>query len=518
MPSHLKPSHAADELAKRRKRRPLRRVFIALAVLLAAAAGYLLYSRFTPRTAPQTADISSVAVLAFEDMTPEKDMEHVGDGIADAIIGALTQIDGLRVPARNSAFVFKGQYKNIREIGRQLDVDTVLEGGIQRSGDRLRITAQLIRVDDDRHLFSKTYEHFVMEDIFTVQDEIATRIVEALKGEILGEEKAVIAKRPTDNSEAYELYLKGHPHVNIGRGRQGLFEDIDFFNMALQKDPGFALAHVGIAYKYIWMGYNAIMPPREAYPKAREATEKALEIDGSLAEAYTQRGWTRLYYDWDLPGAERNFRRAIELNPRSFLAIRWYKDYFMVTGDFENALELVKKARKLDPLATSLGQVAQQANWAGHFDEARELLARAKEIDPYHSWVRIAERELYLMTGDYDRALEVTKRMRDEESIGGWYYYGPVYALMGEKEKAKRIIEKCVSYDEKEYYAAHAIARMYMLLGDFDKTFEWLEKSYDRRESYLLYINSFWTWEPIRSDPRYTALLKKMGLPGKRGE
>jgi len=264
----------------------------------------------------------SIAVLPFRDMSPQKDQDYFCEGMAEELINALTKIEGLHVAARTSAFQFKGKDLNVRRIGEELGVKTVLEGSVRKAGNRLRITAQLINISDGYHIWSDKYDRDI-EDIFAIQDEISLAIVDNLKLKLLKKEKAQLMKRYTEDQEAYSLYLKGRYFWNR-RYEGGLLKGIEYFQKAIEKDPSFAPAYAGIADCYCLMGMYNWNPPKEAYPKAKAATLRALEIDDTLPEAHASLGWIKMFYDWDWAAAERAFQRAIELNPNYATAHNWY--------------------------------------------------------------------------------------------------------------------------------------------------------------------------------------------------
>ncbi len=519
MQSIRKKSFAAEQLARQKKKSPATIAIIVLAVVIAVGAvGYAVYLRFgekempTEAVAPVMKEKPSIAVLPFYNLSDDKEDEYFSDGFTDDIIINLQKISHINVRSFTSVLQYKKRDKSLIDIARELTVDIILEGTIRKFEDTLKINAQLIDAKSDIHLWGDTYES-ELDELFDIHIDIIRNITDALDVELSTSENALIETKPTENIEAYDLYLKGHPRTNDERIKYQLLDDIKYFEMAIEIDPEFAEAYIGIAFKYNYLGYNSLIPPKEAFPKAEEATTQALEIDSSLAEAYTQRGWINLYYNWDSPEAEKNFKRAIKLNPNYFLAHRWYKDYFMVIGDFQTALDLIKKSYEIDPFATSLGQIAMNAIYAGNYDEARDYLRQAKEIDPDDIWVFHSDRALYIIFGEYDKALEVNKRLeivwKDYPPSPG--NYAVIYSKMGEKEKVEQILLEYIKLYDEGSMRCYDVAEIYMLLGDYDNAFIWLEKSYENREPWLLYIKGMYWWEPIRSDPRYKKLINKIG-------
>ncbi|UCH84438.1 MAG: hypothetical protein JSW50_01745, partial [Candidatus Latescibacterota bacterium] len=289
----------------------------------------------------------SIAVLQFRDMSAQKDQEYLCEGVAEDIINALTHVEGLQVAARTSAFSFRGKDIDIREIGRKLNVQTLLEGSIQKAGNRLRITAQLIKVSDGYHIWSERYNR-ELEDVFAIQDEISLAIVDKLKVKLLGEERTKLVKRGTVNQDAYILYLKGRYFWNR-RYEGGLQKAIEHFQQAIEKDPGFALAYSGLADGFGVLATYGFHPPKDAFTRAKKATEMALKIDGSLAEAVASQAYTRMFFDWDWPAAERGYKRAIDLNPNYETAHYWYGILLSIMGRVEESIQEMERARELEP-------------------------------------------------------------------------------------------------------------------------------------------------------------------------
>ena len=337
-------------------------------------------------------------------------------------------------------------------------------------------------------------------------------VVEEIKGRLLKEEKKAIEKRYTENLEAWELYLQSLQLKKITR--EECLKAIDYLQQAIEKDPNFALAYAAIAREFNMMGFNYQMKPAKAYSEARNYAKKALEIDDALPEAYTQLAWTNLYYDWNWSAAESAFRRAVELNPGNAAAHRLYKDYYMVMGNLNEALKELQRAHELDPVHVSLGYVAWMYVLANRYDEAENILKKAEQLKPDDSFV---PRSLCIMNfrrGNYEKALDIVHNYSElpdfsEEEL---FISGPIYSRLGDREKAEQMIEIMKKLNPVPTYY---VAWTYLGLGEIDRTFEWLEKGYQERDTILPYINSFTEWDSIRSDPRFKALLKKMGLPEK---
>src|ERR1017187_3838334 len=361
------------------------RVIAPLLALVVLIAGYLLARRSHPR--PAAPDSSSIAVLPFVNLSSDKENEYFSDGLADDLINALTKVRGLRVVARGSAFQFKGKNPDIRAVGRQLNVATVLEGSVQRSGDRLRITAQLSSVADGYHVWSERYDRR-LADVFAVQDEISRAIVSALEVRVAGDPGRLV-QSSTQDLEAYNLYLQGRFHLNKWRP-EGARKGIEYFAQAIGKDPGYAPAYTGMADCYTWLGVFGWSAAQQAMPQARQAANRALQLDETLVAAHDSLGYVKALYDWDWPGAERELKRALELSPGDADAHFAYSvAYLSPLGRLDEALAEIQRALALDPLSpykiTGAGMIYSDRR---EYDRAVEQYRKAIELDPsfYHAY------------------------------------------------------------------------------------------------------------------------------------
>jgi serine/threonine protein kinase/tetratricopeptide (TPR) repeat protein len=455
----------------------------------------------------------SIAVLPFKDMSPQKDQEYFCDGMADSIINALTNIKDFLVVARTSAFSFKGKDQDVREIGKKLNVNTVLEGSVQKEDNRIRITAQLINVEDGYHLWSDRFDR-KLEDVFAIQDEISLAIVDKLKPKLLRGEKGRLMKRHTENLEAYNLYLKGLYFWNK-RTEEGMRKGMDYFQQAIENDPTYALAYVGLADAFCQLGRYGVLPPKEAFPKAKAAARKALEIDDTLGEAYNSLAWIRKLYDWDLLNAEREFKRAVELNPNYEMAHMWYAFNLVTQGRFDEAIKEGKRAQELDPISltinTSLGAIL---TFARQYDEAIEQYRKTLEMDPEYLLAL-----LFLGATYYYKEMleEAIGQLQKAVSIAGDMPYalgalGCAYASSGQTDEALKVLTRLNELSKERYVSPEYRAWVYIGLGEMDQAFEQLEKAYSEREPNLIYLNVFPVYDNLRSDQRFTTLLKKIGF------
>jgi serine/threonine-protein kinase len=455
----------------------------------------------------------SIVVLPFEDLSPQKDQGYFCDGLADELINRLTKIESLKVPARTSAFSFKGKELGIQEIGKQLNVEMVLEGSLRKAGNKLRITVQLVKVSDGYPIWSEKYERDEA-DIFALQDEISLAIVDNLKVKLLGEEKAKIVKRYTENLEAYNLYLQGRYFWNK-RTEEGFQKAIEYFKQAIEKDQLYALSYAGLADCYDVLGWYSHLSPNEAFPRARVAAMKALEIDDTLAEAHASLAAFYLWHDWDWEAAEREFKRAINLNPGYATAHHWYADCLTVVDRSNEAIAEMKRAQELDPLSLIIStDVAKEFLYARKYDQAIQQCRKTLELDPNFYRVYKYLGLAYAKKSMFEEAITVFQKAKDlsagHPAILGSLGYA--YALSGRKREAQKMLNELEKKSKQQYISSIYFSTIYIGLGEKDRAFEWLEKAYNERSVWLIYIHRSPIYDRIRSDPRYTDLLKKMDL------
>lgn len=457
----------------------------------------------------------SIAVLPFTDMSPNKDQEYFCDGMAEEIINALTHIEGLRVVARTSAFSFRGKEVDVREIGRKLSVETLLEGSVRKAANRIRITAQLVNVADGYHIWSEKYDRN-KEDIFAIQDEISLAIVSKLKVKLLGGEKENLVRRYTDNIEAYNLYLKGR-YFWSKRTEKGLKKGIEYFEHANEKDPDYALAHVGLADSYSLLCSYHILAPKESIPKARSAAMRAIEAHDALAEAYEALAHVRILHDWSWLDAEREFKRAIQVNPGYATAHQRYSLLLTVMGQLSEAIAEIKRAQELDPLSLIINTDVGLIFYIAHqYGQAVEQCRNVIEMDPNFGVAHFALGLAYEQKGAYKEAIaELQKAITASGGITVMTgALGHAYAVSGKRDKAQKVLDESKELSKQRYVSPYSIATIYVGLGEKDQAFEWLRKAYEDRSVWLihLHLKADPRLDGLRSDPRFTALLKKMGL------
>ena len=456
----------------------------------------------------------SIAVLPFANMSADPEQEYFCDGIAEEIINALTNVESLRVVARTSAFSFKGKNVNVRDIGKELNVQSILEGSVRKAGNRLRITAQLINVSDGYHIWSERFDR-ELDDVFAIQDEISLAIVDRLKVKFLKKEKAAIVKRHTEDQEAYNLYLKGRNFVQMMTA-EGYTRGIDYLEQAIQKDPEFALPYALLAFSYFSRSYWGNLHPHEAYPKARDLTNKALEIDSSLALAYANSGIIKTFYEWDFEGADQDFLHALELNPNSSDIYILYSFLLSVTERHDEAVSSAKKAQELDPLSSSINShLGQIFFWAGRTDEAVEVLKMTIEMNPayFHAHYILA-----LIYSDKSMAEEALPEYEMAAEYSGEnpmavMSLATMYLGIGRELEAKKLEKRLAEMSQSEYIPPMCFYYVHMFKKDIEQAAVWLDKACEERDSFLLWLLIHPNKRRrIPDHPLFNDILKKWGL------
>ena len=459
---------------------------------------------------------NSIAVLPFVNMSADVDNEYFCDGLAEELLNALAKINDLKVAARTSAFSFKGKNINVNEIGRTLGVNTILEGSVRKSGNRLRITIQLVNTADGYHLWSERYDR-AMSDIFDVQDEITLAVVDALKVKLLGKEKAAVFKRYTENTEAYQLYLKGRYYLNKWTA-DGLKQAIECFNRTIELEPGFAPAYSGLVDVYGSLSSESLLTlsPKNAFPQARAAALKALEIDDDLAEAHTSLALIKMNFDWDWVGAETGLKRAIKLNPNYVAAYHWYSHYLIIKGRTEESLAISNRALELDPLDL---QINSHLSWhychTGQYDLAIEQCQKTIEMDSnFHEahwflgWAYEQKAMYEDAIAEFQKAFECSggsARMLGE--------LGHAYGLAGKRAEAEKVLDDLKELSSRHYVSPYNLALVYTGLGDKDQAFEHLYAACDDRAGLLVYLKTQHSFVALHADPRFQEILCRVGLP-----
>ena len=461
----------------------------------------------------------SIAVLPFADMTAEKDQDYFCEGMAEEIINALTKLNGLKVASRTSAFQFKGRSQDIRTIGDALNVKTVLEGSVRTAGNRLRVMAQLINIADGYHLWSERYDR-TMDDVFEVQDAITQSVVEKLKVKLLGVADAPLVKRPTDNLEAYNLVLQGRYHL-LRATEAALEKSLACFTQALALEPTYAQAQAGIATVHVFRGMVSLAAPHTVMPEAKEAALRALALDETAADAHLALAYVLHYYEWDSAGAEREYGRALELNPGDAPARTAYASLLADTGRVDEAVAEAKSAVERDPVSAQTRFVLALVFVAARrFEEAIAVAHAAIELDPSFPSSYQALGWGLVGLGRHDEAVEAFRQQvivapGDPMSQAG---HGWALGLVGRKQEALTILEDLERRRSESYVGGSLLAGVCVGLGDHDRAISWLEKSAEERDGLMTFVNSLLVSDPLRSDPRFQALLRKMNFPAATAE
>ena len=455
----------------------------------------------------------SIAVLPFVNASPDPDNEYLSDGITDELIDALANVEGLRVASRTSVFALKGKPQDVRAIGALLDVSEVLEGTVRRSGQDLRITVQLTSTENGALIWSHRYDRR-LDDVFAIQDEIARTIVSTLRATSFGDSSELAMDRGTSNIQAYGLYLRGRFAWNK-RSQEGVSEGIRFFEQAIEADPDYALAYTGLADSYaLALDYRSV-PVHEGFAKAKFYARKALELDESVAEAHASLAWSLFIYDWDWATAAAEFRRSLELNPRYPTAHQWYSFLLASRGRFEEALIEAHTAQELDTGSVSIRRTLGYVYfYARRFDQARYHLMRAIEMNPL---AEESYRVLGLVLTHADDHQEADRVLCEALELEGAASYtrttlALARARAGNPAFASQVLTELMKRNETDYVSPVEFTTVYIALGDHDRAIDWAEKAYAERRGWLAYLNVHPVVDPLRSEPRFKVLVRKMGL------
>ncbi len=479
---------------------------VLLTLLGLAASLYLLQGRGQA--------IDSVAVLPFVNVGADPNTEYLSDGITESLINSLSQLPNLRVVPRSLVFRYKGKEIDPQKAGKDLNVRAVLTGRVVQRGDTLSIQTELVDVGKVSQLWGQQYNR-KLADILAVQEEITREISEKLLPRLSGEEKKRLTKTYTESTEAYQLYLKGRYYWNK-RTEEGLKKGAEYFQQAIEKDPGYALAYTGLADCYSILGAYEVLPPKEAYPKAKAAAAKALEIDATLAEPHASLGWVYHFYEWNWSGAESEFQLAIRLNPSYATAHHWYGFCLNTMGRFDEALAEIKRAQELDPLSLVISSnVAFSFYLARQYDRAIEQFRKTLEMDPNFAYAHYRLGRTYMQKAMFGEA--IVELQKAVALAGGSPFrvasLGQAYALSGKRGEALKILDELKELSKQRQVYPAVIAEIYVGLGEKDQAFAWLEKAYAERSGQLRHLKVEPAYDRLRSDPRFQDLLRRVGLP-----
>jgi TolB-like protein/Tfp pilus assembly protein PilF/DNA-binding XRE family transcriptional regulator len=456
----------------------------------------------------------SIAVLPFWNLSADPDNDYLCDGLADELISALTKIRHLFVVARSSAFAFKRMDLDAREVGRRLNVDTILEGTVKKAGDRLRVSVRLINAANGFQLWSERFDRR-MTDLFELQDDVTLAIISQLKVEVLETEKLALLNRQQGSLQAYNLYLKGRYYW--AQRPQGIAKAIEYFERSIDEDPRSALARAGLADCYVTLGSweNGTLPPVVAMAKAKSAATKALELDGRLAEAHATLAYRTTHYDWDWDTAELQYRRAIELNPNYAVSYHWYSHYLTAMGRTEESLVASKRCLELDPLDLVINiHMAWHHHFARQFDEAVDQCWKTTDLHPNSFWSPYFFALAYQQQGriadaaaEFHKAIEMSGNVTFT-SAG----LGHLHGVAGDRAEARRIFEDLQERAQRTYVPAYDLALVCVGLGWTDQAFEWLDRAHEERSGWLTYLKVEPRLDSLRNDARFGEMLQRCRL------
>ena len=465
------------------------------------------------------APINSLAVLPFSNTSGDPNAEYLSDGITEGVIDKLSGLPNLKVISRTSAFRYKRRDIEPQKVAKELGVEALVMGRVVQRGDDLSVSVELVNAREDKQLWGEQYTRKLV-DIASVQQEIATAISGNLRLRLTSEDKTRLAKSPATNPEAYQLYMKGRYVANQSTA-DGLNKSIEYFQQAIGKDPGYAMAYVGLADSYNTLGGGLnYVSPRETIPKAKAAAMKALELDNTVGEAHAALGFAEWFYDWDWPTAEREFKAAIELNPNGALSHFRYAECLLTRTQFGEAISEIQRAQELDPISTqTMGGLGHAYLVMQRFDESIPHFQKALELYPNAAFIRAQLAWAYAMKGmypqalaEYDKIAESDKAVAAENQLVadglGW-----VYAVAGRRADALKIAKEVEELSSHAYVDFYQVATIYAGLGEKDEAFQLLEKGYEERSAGMLYLAIDPFWDGMRSDSRYTDLLRRIGLP-----
>jgi serine/threonine-protein kinase len=489
----------------------LRALGIGLALVAAAAAAWLL-----PRLARRRGPISSLAILPFVNASGDPGLDYLSDGLTENLINSISQVPNLKVIARSSVFRYKGRDVSPEQVGQELKVRAVLMGRILERGDSLSVSAELVDADENAHLWGAQYKR-KPSDLLDTEGDLAREISENLRLKLSGEEKKQLARHYTLDDEAYRLYLKGRYFWNQ-RTRDDLQRSVGYFRQAINRDPAYALAYSGLADAYGTLGlfYYQFAPPPETFLPAREAALKALQLDPSLGEAHNSLAHVQLFYDWDWASAGREFQRALELNPADTNARHWYSHYLLALGRFDESLAQAQRAVEQDPISPMMStHLGEHHHLARQDDLAVGELKRALDLNPRFPVAHVLLAEVYEQKRLYAEAEREFRSV--EDAFAGTSRVraalARLHALAGRRAEAHRELQELAEDRSGRYVAPHDLAWGYAALGDRDRAMQWLEKAYSERSSALAYLKIEPLFDPLRGDPRFADLVRRVGLP-----
>jgi TolB-like protein/tetratricopeptide (TPR) repeat protein len=483
---------------------------MAMLVLIAGAAAYVY--RVGRSAFGASPAIHSLAVLPLENLSGDKEQEYFADGMTDELITELGKIGALRVISRTSVMQYKATRKPLGDIASKLKVDAVVEGTVLRSGNRVRITAQLVRTATEKHLWAESYEGD-LNDVLTLQRDVARGVAREIRVKLTAQEQTILAGARPVNPQAHVAYLKGLFFLNK-QTPAALHKSVEFFDQAIELDPAYAHAYAGLSITHCWLGIFGLLPPQEAFVRAKTAAIKALELDETLADAYAALGQVSKAYEWDWAKAETMYKRALELNPNSWLAHVWYAGLLSATRRFDEAIKLDMQARELDPVSISSGtMLGKDLYRARRYDEAIKACQEALDLDPNDLMALRFQARSQEQKHHFPEAiarLEKAVSISDETLFRA--ELANAYASAGETAKALNILAQLKALSKQRYVSPVDMAVVYQALDDRNSAFEWLEKAYQERTARIQELSEP-QFDSLRSDSRFPDLMRRIGLP-----
>ncbi len=493
----------------------MRVLLVGVAVLALFTVALVMKRGGGARGAMQPA-VNSLAVLPLKNLSGDSSQEYFADGMTEAVIGRLSMIRGLRVISRTSVMHFKDTRMSVPEIAKLLHVDAIVEGSVIREGSRVRVTVQLIRGATDEHIWADEYQR-EYRSILALEEEVARTVAQQIKIRLTPQEQVGLAAARAVDPQVHESYLKGRYYLNE-RTEDAMNKSIAYFQQAIARDPSYALAYCGLADAYALLGFRGGFPSKDALSRAKAAALKAIELDDTLAEPHASLAFIAETHEWDWATAEREYKRALELNPGDARAHHWYAGYLMYVGRFEEGIAEAKRARDLDPLSLPVNNaLAGRLLVAGRVDEALAQLQQTLEMDPHFApahqtlgWAYLNMRKNHEAIQEFQQALQLSGT--DDKDI--MLDLGFAYATVGNQEKARGILAKLKKLHEQGLIPSGSIAILYGALGELDEAFAWLEKAYEERDPELTYLQvPGRRFAPLRHDARFQQLVHRMGLP-----
>jgi TolB-like protein/DNA-binding winged helix-turn-helix (wHTH) protein/Tfp pilus assembly protein PilF len=465
--------------------------------------------------APAFPPVRSLVVLPLQNLSGDPSQEYLADGMTEELIGRLANIHGMRVISRTSAMHFKNTQLSVPEIAKTLGVDAIVEGSVIREDGEVRVHAQLIRGATDEHIWAGEYQR-EYRSLLALQDEVARNIVEQVEISLTPRERMTLASTHPVDPEAHEDYLKGRYYFNQ-RTQDALNKSIGFFQQAIMRDPSYPLAYSGLADAYSMLGFRGAFPSKDALSRAKTAALKAIDLDDNLAEPHASLAFIAETHEWDWATAEREYKRAVQLNPGDARTHNWYAGYLIYVGRFEEGVSEARRARELDPLSLPVNNaLAGRLLAAGRYDEALEQVQKTLQLDPHFApahqtlgWAHLHAGKSEDAIQDFQKALQLS----GSEDTDLMLDLGFAYATAGNREEAGRILDKLKSLRKRGIVPSGSIGILYGALGDLNEAFGWLEKAYEERDPQLTYLKAGRRFEPLRQDPRLRELMRRVGLP-----